>query len=273
MNNVRINDNVTVGKSGTLVLISGPCVIENEKDTLYHAEQLCSICREVNIPFVFKASYDQANRSSLASYRGPGIEKGLAILKKVKETFHIPVVSDIHSVQEISRAQEVLDILQIPAFLCRQTDIIVTAAKTGKVVNIKKGQFLSPWEVKNVITKVTESGNKRVLITERGYSFGYNNLVSDFRSIPIMQDMGYPVVFDVTHSVQIPGGLGDASGGQREFIPVLAKCAIAAGADALFLEVHRNPEQAPCDGPNSLPLREVSSLLRVLCAIKNVVSQ
>ena len=267
---IRVS-NIVFGQKKTFVFISGPCVIESERSALYHAERLVDVSGSLNIPFIYKSSYDKANRSSLYSYRGPGLLRGLAILQKIKKKYNIPILSDVHSVEEIRVAKDVLDIIQIPAFLCRQTDIVLNAARTGKVINVKKGQFLSPWEVSNIIEKITSQGNNNIVITERGFSFGYNNLVNDFRSIPIIHQMGYPVVFDATHSVQMPGGIGHASGGRREFIPVLSKCAIAAGADALFIEVHRNPSQAKCDGPNSLPLRELKSLLKVLCAIKKAI--
>ncbi|MBU1862127.1 MAG: 3-deoxy-8-phosphooctulonate synthase [Candidatus Omnitrophica bacterium] len=267
---IKIN-NIVFGEKKRFVFIGGPCVIENEKSALRHAEKLIRLSTDLKIPFVYKSSFDKANRSSHTSYRGPGLKKGLSILKKIKQEYKIPVVSDVHSVEEVTVAQEVLDIIQIPAFLCRQTDLIFAAAKTGKVVNIKKGQFVSPWEVINIIKKVLSQGNKKILITERGFSFGYNNLVNDFRSIPIIRAMGYPVVFDGTHSVQMPGGLGKISGGMREFIPMLSKCAIAAGVDAIFLEVHEDPSKALCDGPNTLPLGEVKDLLTVLSAIKKVI--
>jgi 2-dehydro-3-deoxyphosphooctonate aldolase (KDO 8-P synthase) len=266
-----IVDSVTFGNDDAFVFIGGPCVIEDEKSTLEHAEALIRISAELKIPYVFKASYDKANRSSVTAYRGPGLVEGLRILAKVKKEFEVPVISDVHSVEEIEKAQDVLDILQIPAFLCRQTDMIIAAAKTKKIVNIKKGQFLSPWEVQNLIDKALSEGNERILITERGFSFGYNNLVSDFRAIPIVRAMGFPVVFDATHSVQMPGGLGSSSGGKREFVPVLSKCAIAAGADAIFLEVHKDPQHAKCDGANSLALSDVKGLLTTLVAIKKAV--
>lgn len=262
---------VTFGEAGKIVFIGGPCVIEDEKSALYHAEKLIKITQELKIPFVYKSSYDKANRTSVNSFRGPGLMKGLAILKKVRDTFNVPILSDAHSVEEIKVAQDVLDIIQIPAFLCRQTDIILAAAATKRIVNVKKGQFMSPWEIKNIIDKVHSEGNKNILITERGFSFGYNNLVSDFRSIQIIRQMGCPVVFDATHSVQMPGGEGSSSGGKREFVPVLAKCAAAADADGIFLEVHRDPSQAKCDGPNSLPLKEVKGLLSVIKNIKKAV--
>ena len=270
VNTVKLGD-ITFGKDKEFVFLGGPCVIESEDSAMFHAEALIKITEKFGIPYVFKASYDKANRSSIDSFRGPGIDEGLRILNKVKTEFNVPVVSDVHSVDDIKKAKDVLDIIQIPAFLCRQTDMLVEAARTGKIVNVKKGQFLSPWEVKNLINKIAANDNEKILITERGFSFGYNNLVSDFRSIPIIRGFGAPVVFDATHSVQMPGGAGTSSGGKSEFIPTLAKCAIAAGADAIFMEVHRNPLEAKCDGPNSLVLDTVTELLRVLKDIKAVV--
>lgn len=264
---VRLN-NISFGNRDEFVLIAGPCVIESEASVLRHAEQISKIARELKIPYVFKASYDKANRSSIGSFRGPGIQEGLKILAKVKKEFHLPILSDVHSVEEVEQAQEVLDILQVPAFLCRQTDLIVACAKTKKIVNVKKGQFLSPWDVKNIVEKIESAGNQTILLTERGVSFGYQNLVSDFRAIPIMQSFGYPVVFDATHSVQLPGGLGNASDGQAEFIPILARCAIAAGADAIFMEVHEDPKSAKSDGPNNLPLFLLKDLLEILKQIR-----
>lgn len=269
MKQIRLN-NIIFGNPTEFVLIAGPCVIENETSVMRHAEQISKITRELGIPYVFKASYDKANRSSVHSFRGPGIGKGLKILAKVKKEFQIPVLSDVHSVDEANLAAEVLDILQIPAFLCRQTDLIIACAKTRKIVNAKKGQFLSPWDMKNVVEKIESAGNQNILLTERGVSFGYQNLISDFRSIPIMQSFGYPVVFDATHSVQTPGGLGHASGGEAHFIPTLARCAVAAGADALFMEVHENPRKAKSDGPNNLPLEALSGLLSDLKRIREV---
>ena len=264
---VRLN-NVTFGNPDEFVLIAGPCVIESEASALRHAEQISKIARDLKIPYVFKASYDKANRSSVNSFRGPGITEGLKILAKVKKEFQLPILSDVHSVQEVEQAKEVLDILQVPAFLCRQTDLILTCAKSKKIVNVKKGQFLSPWDMKNIVEKIESAGNQAILLTERGVSFGYQNLVSDFRAIPIMQSFGYPVIFDVTHSVQLPGGLGSASGGQAEFIPTLARCAVAAGADALFMEVHEDPKSAKSDGPNNLPLTHLQELLQILKQIR-----
>jgi len=245
---------IKIGHNNPLAFIAGPCVIESEESTLQAAHKIKKISESLNIPVIFKSSYDKANRTSVNSFRGPGIKAGLAILDKVKQETGLPVLSDVHSVDEIETASEVLDVIQIPAFLCRQTEIILAAARTGKTVNIKKGQFLAPGDVKNIIDKVISAGNDNIMITERGTTFGYNNLVVDMRGIPIMQGFGFPVVYDATHSVQLPGGQGSCSGGQREFIETLAKSAVAAGCDAVFLEVHENPDEAPCDGPNMLPL-------------------
>ena len=264
---------VVFGDPRQIVLIGGPCVIESEEHALRHAEKILQVAREVNIPYVFKASYDKANRSSGKSFRGPGLKKGLAILAKIKKEFEVPVISDVHSIEEIAPAAEVLDILQIPAFLCRQTDLLLAAGKTGRAVSVKKGQFLSPWEAKNIVDKLEETGCRKILLTERGASFGYQNLVSDFRSIPIMRGFGYPVIFDATHSVQIPGGKGTASGGMAEFIPMLARCGVVAGADALFMEIHENPAEALSDGPNALHLEKLRTLLEVLIELKRVVRE
>ena len=264
---------IVFGDSRQIVLIGGPCVIESEEHALRHAEKISKIAREMNVPYVFKASYDKANRSSGKSFRGPGLGKGLAILAKVKKEFDLPVISDIHSIEEIAPAAEVLDILQVPAFLCRQTDLLLAAAGTGRIVNVKKGQFLSPWEAKNIVDKLEEAGCRKILLTERGASFGYQNLVSDFRSIPIMRGFGYPVVFDATHSVQIPGGKGTASGGMAEFIPMLARCSVVAGADALFMESHENPAEALSDGPNALHLNKLRLLLEVVLELKKIMSR
>ncbi len=258
-------------KRDTLFLIAGPCVIESEAITLEVAEFLKDVSEELSIPVIFKTSYDKANRTSHISYRGPGIEKGLEIIKKVKEEFALPVLSDVHCKEEVKKASEVLDVIQIPAFLCRQTDLIIASAKTGLPVNIKKGQFLSPWDIKNVIAKVSSVGNHKILLTERGTCFGYNNLVVDMRSIPVMQGFGYPVVFDATHSVQLPSGAGDRSAGQRQFVPHLSRAAIAAGADGIFMEIHPDPDSALCDGPNSLPLKDVKPILETLMEIYDIV--
>ena len=268
---VKLAD-ITFGDPKSFVLIAGPCVIESEESALRHAEKISQIARDLNVPYVFKASYDKANRSSSKSFRGPGLDKGLDILKKVKKEFNLPVLSDVHSVQEVQVASEVLDILQIPAFLCRQTDLITAAGRTQKIVNVKKGQFLSPWDAKNIVDKLEDSGCRKILLTERGASFGYQNLVSDFRSIPVMRGFGYPVVYDATHSVQLPGGKGNASGGLAEFIPTLSKCSIVAGADAVFMEVHEKPEEALSDGPNALPFPELKGLLETLIQLKQVVA-
>jgi len=259
---------ILFGDPRGFVLIAGPCVIESEAQTLRHAERISRIAEKFKIPYVFKSSYDKANRSSVKSFRGPGLKKGLAVLAKVKEEFGLPVLSDIHCKEEVKPAQEVLDIIQIPAFLCRQTDLVIAAGKSKRIVNVKKGQFLSPWEIRNVIGKLEAAGNRNILITERGFSFGYQNLVNDFRAIPIIRGFGYPLVFDATHSVQLPGGEGASSGGRPQFIPTLARCAIAAGADALFLEVHEHPEKALSDGTNMLALNQLEKLLEILVDIR-----
>ena len=249
-------------------LVSGPCVIEDEAVTLRIADRLKTLTESLGIPFTFKASYDKANRTAITSFRGPGMTDGLRVLAKVKETLDVPVLSDVHRISEVSAAAEVLDVIQIPAFLCRQTDLILAVARTGKPVNVKKGQFLAPWDMVNIVEKIRSVSSVQPMITERGVMFGYNNLVVDFRGIQIMQQTGCPVVFDATHSVQLPGGAGTRSGGQREFAPVLARAAIAAGADGVFLEVHEDPDKALCDGPNSLPLDQLPGLLVQLKAIK-----
>jgi len=252
-------------------LIAGPCVIESEDLTLSIAHFLRETGERLGIPVIFKASYDKANRTSVDAYRGPGIDRGLEILRKVKEDAGLPLLSDVHSAEEIAKASGVLDVIQIPAFLCRQTDLLLAAGKTGQVVNIKKGQFLAPWDMKGACEKVLSTGNPRILLTERGTSFGYNNLVVDIRSIAVMKRFGFPVVFDATHSVQLPGGLGSSSGGQREFVEHLSRAAVASGVDGLFLEVHPDPNAALCDGPNSLPLDQVSPLLSLLKEIHRLV--
>ena len=268
---VVVVGNVSVGGRAPLALIAGPCVIEDEDTTLRAAEQLVGLAAELGIPLIFKSSYDKANRSSASSYRGPGLSKGLAILSDVKQRFECPVLSDVHEVEQVGPASEVLDVLQVPAFLCRQTDLLQAAARTGKPVNLKKGQFLAPWDMKNAIEKITEVGNTGILLTERGTCFGYNNLVSDMRALPLMRQFGYPVVFDATHSVQLPGGEGSQSGGQRELVPFLARAAVAAGCDALFLEVHESPDGARCDGPNMLALDSLPGLLREAMEIHEIV--
>ncbi len=268
-----ISGNVKIGNNRPLVLIAGPCVIEDESTTMRHAERLMTICNGISMPLIFKASYDKANRTSINAYRGPGMKDGLAILRKVKESFSVPVISDIHSIEQIAPAADVLDILQIPAFLCRQTDLLVAAAESGRIINVKKGQFLAPWDMKNVAGKIAASGNDNIILTERGASFGYNNLVVDMRSFPVMRATGYPVVFDATHSVQLPGGQGDSSGGQREFVEYLSRAAVATGIDGIFLEVHEDPDKALCDGPNSIPLSDLPQLLKTLMALDSVVKQ
>ena len=263
--------NLTINKNSPFFLIAGPCVIEDEDTTLKVASFLKKINQAMDIPIIFKTSYDKGNRTSLDSFRGPGIDKGLEIIHKVKEETGLPVLSDIHEVGEIERASRVLDIIQIPAFLCRQTDLLMAAARTGLPINIKKGQFLSPWEIEQALNKIISTGNRNILITERGTSFGYHNLVVDMRAIPIMQNFGFPVVFDATHSVQLPGGKGTSSGGQREFIEFLARAAVAAGANGVFMEIHPQPGSALCDGPNSLPLDQVIPLLELLKKIHSLV--
>lgn len=258
---------------GELVMIAGPCVIESAGATLEIARALKDISQELSLPLIFKASYDKANRTSLSSFRGPGLRAGLEILARVKEEVGLPVLSDVHQIIEVMPAAEVLDVLQIPAFLCRQTDLLVTAAKTGKPVNIKKGQFLAPWDMAPVVEKARAGGTTKILLTERGAMFGYNNLVVDFRSLPLLRSLGCPVILDVTHSVQLPGGQGTCSGGQRQFIPYLARAGVAVGADGLFMEVHPDPDAAKCDGPNSLPLKEVLPLWRELQALQRFLRE
>ena len=254
-----------------LTILAGPCVIESQEILERTAEKLKKIAQKLDVNFVFKSSFDKANRSSINSYRGPGIEKGLEMLSKVKKDFELPIVTDIHTSEQAKIAAEVADIIQIPAFLCRQTDLLIAAAKTGKIVNIKKGQFLAPEQMKPLINKVKEAGNSNILLTDRGTTFGYNNLVSDFRAIPIMQDLGYPVIFDATHSVQLPGTGDDCSGGDRRFVSVLAKSAMAAGANGLFFEVHPNPDEALCDGPNMIALKDAEDLFKICKDIFEIV--
>lgn len=270
MKQIKIGDFV-VGNNKKFILIAGPCVLENEKSAMDTARYLQKITTKLKIPFVFKASYDKANRTSINSYRGPGAKKGLAILKTVKKELNIPVLSDVHRFEEISAAAKILDIIQVPAFLCRQTDFVTEIAKKARVINVKKGQFLAPWDVVNIIEKAKAAGNDNIMITERGASFGYNNLVFDVRSLPIIRDMGYPVIFDATHSVQLPGGNGTSSGGQRDMVKYLARAAVAAGVDGIFFEVHRDPEKALCDGANSLYLSEMEELLTMLKQIDSLV--
>jgi 2-dehydro-3-deoxyphosphooctonate aldolase (KDO 8-P synthase) len=261
----------SLNQRGRLVLISGPCVIESEKLCLQVAAKLQKTCERLGITYVFKASYDKANRTSGKSFRGPGLEEGLQGIVKVGQELGVPVLTDVHTEEQARRAGDCVDILQIPAFLCRQTDLINAAVKTGHIVNLKKGQFLSPQEMGQVVKKATEAGAAKLLLTERGTTFGYNNLVADMRSIPILQRLGFPVIFDATHSVQLPGGGGDKSSGQREFAPVLARSALAAGADGLFIETHPNPDKAMSDGPNMIPLAEMPGLLEGLLKVFEAV--
>ncbi|MBI5603980.1 MAG: 3-deoxy-8-phosphooctulonate synthase [Deltaproteobacteria bacterium] len=256
-----------VCKNTPLLIIAGPCVIEDESTTVAIARELKEIQKRLNIPLVFKASYDKANRTSIHSFRGPGLEAGLDLLDFIRARFELPVLSDVHQVHEIEKAAQVLDVIQVPAFLCRQTDLLTAVGRTGRPVNVKKGQFLSPWDMRFVLDKITETGNDQILVTERGTTFGYNNLVVDFRSLPILSGFGYPVIFDATHSVQLPGGREGESGGERKFVPFLSRAAVAAGVQGVFLEVHLEPEKALCDGANSWPLNKLEDLLRSLMAI------
>jgi 2-dehydro-3-deoxyphosphooctonate aldolase (KDO 8-P synthase) len=268
---------ITVGGGAPLVLIGGPCAIEDEKHALMTAERLAKIAADRRVSFIYKSSYDKANRFSINSYRGPGLREGLRILRKVRDTLGLPVLSDVHQVSEVAPAAEVLDVLQIPAFLCRQTDLILAVAKTGKPVNVKKGQFVAPGDMKNVVDKILSVGNRSILLTERGASFGYHNLVVDMRGLAIMRALGFPVVFDATHSVQLPGGAGDRSGGERQYVPALARAAVAFGIDALFMEMHENPDRTLpdgrplSDGPNMLRIDDLPPLLQQLQAIESAV--
>jgi len=270
MNIVQVG-NYKIGQGQPLALLAGPCVLEGFERSLMIGREVKKICQELGIPYIFKASFDKANRSSYNSFRGPGIEEGLKLLAAIKKELQVPVVTDVHEPWQCEKADEVVDILQIPAFLCRQTDLVWAAAKTGKCVNVKKGQFLAPWDMKNVIGKVEEAGNKNLLLTERGSSFGYNTLVTDMRGLAIMRELGYPVVMDATHSVQIPGGKGTSSGGQSQYVPHMARAAAAVGVDALFLEVHDNPAEALSDGPNMVALKDLKALLQDVIAIDKVV--
>jgi len=251
-----------IGGGKPLVVIAGPCVIESRDSALRHAALIKQAADSAGMPLIYKSSYDKANRTSLSSFRGPGIEEGLRILAEVKREIGVPVLTDVHEKEQVDSVKQVADVLQIPTFLCRQTDFVVAVAKSGNVVNIKKGQFLAPWDVRNIVEKIVASGNQQILVTERGVSFGYNNLVSDMRSLVVLRDFGYPVVFDGTHSLQLPGGLGHASGGERRYIPALARAAVAVGIDALFMEVHEDPDRALSDGPNSLPLKDLEGVLK-----------
>lgn len=260
-----------IGAGKSLALIAGPCVIEGREAALRHATLIREVTDRVGIPYIYKSSYDKANRSSLESYRGPGIERGLEILAEVKEKIGVPLLTDVHEKEQVSLVQEVVDVIQIPAFLCRQTDFVIAVAQSGRVINVKKGQFLAPLDMRNVIEKIVSTGNEQVMVTERGVSFGYNHLISDMRSLVVMRELGYPVVFDATHSLQLPGGLGKSSGGERQFIGALARAGVAVGIDAIFMEVHENPDRALSDGPNSLSLRDLEGLLKRLKEIDGIV--
>ncbi len=260
--NVKITDKVSIGGKKRFTLIAGPCSIESEELVMEIAGKVKEITDRLGIEYIFKASFDKANRSSINSYRGPGLEKGLEILKKVKEKYNLPIITDIHEPGQAEKLAEVVDIIQIPAFLCRQTDLLVAAAKTGKPLNVKKGQFLAPWDMKNVVNKIKESGNENIMLCERGAMFGYNNLVVDMRSLLEMREFGYPIVFDATHSVQKPGGQGDTTGGNREYVFPLMRAALAIGVDAIFAEVHPNPDEALSDGPNTLRLDDLEEILK-----------
>ncbi len=262
---------INISNSQKFTLIAGPCQLESEQHALDVAGQLKEITQKLSIELIYKTSFDKANRTSLKGKRGAGLDKSLPVFDKIRKDLEIPVLTDIHNIDQCAVVSEHVDVLQIPAFLCRQTDLLVAAAKTGKIINVKKGQFLAPWDMTNVIKKIEDSGNKNILVTERGASFGYNTLVSDMRSIPIMAKNGYPVVFDATHSVQQPGGMGDKSGGQREFVEYLARAAVAVGVAAVFIETHPDPDNAPSDGPNMLPISKLSSLLKQLIQIDKLV--
>src|SRR5947207_2815299 len=264
-------EKLQLGGGLPLAVIAGPCVIESEESALRHAAALKEKADRVGVPYIFKSSYDKANRSSLHSFRGPGLEEGLEILAAVKKKIGVPILTDVHESDQVARVKEVADILQIPAFLCRQTDFVVAVASSGKIVNVKKGQFLAPWDMRNIVEKIRSTGNDQILLTERGASFGDNNLVSDMRSLVVMGELGYPVVFDATHSLQLPGGLGSASGGARTSTPALARAGVAAGVDALFMEVHEDPDRALSDGPNSLDLKDFESLLRIIKQLDDLV--
>ena len=271
---VVLDDEIVFGDNQRpFVLIAGPCVLEGLERSLMIGKKIKEITERTGIPYIFKASFDKANRSSIKSYRGPGLEDGLEILKAIKKELQVPVLTDIHQPEQAGPVAEVVDIIQIPALLCRQTDLLIAAAETGLVVNIKKGQFMAPWDMKKVVEKIVSTGNQKILLTERGISFGYNNLVVDMTSLPVMRDTGYPVVFDATHSVQRPGAKGETSGGDRQFVPYLSRAAAAVGIDALFMEVHDNPEEALSDGSNMLYLDDLEGLLEEVLAIDNVVKR
>jgi 2-dehydro-3-deoxyphosphooctonate aldolase (KDO 8-P synthase) len=269
---IQINEKIRIGGDHPLFLIGGPCVLENEEHALFLAREIQAICNDLNIPYIFKASYDKANRSSLGSYRGPGFQKGLQLLENIKNRLGISVLSDVHETIQVEKAAQVLDIIQIPAFLCRQTDLLIEAARTKKPLNIKKGQFMAPQDMKNVVEKILSQGNENIILTERGTSFGYNQLIVDIRSIPIMKELGFPVVIDASHSVQKPGEKGSCSGGEAEFIPHMAAAGIAVGADGLFLEIHDNPSKALSDGYNSLNLNKLRDVLTLILRLKKALN-
>ncbi|TCS80481.1 3-deoxy-8-phosphooctulonate synthase [Pectinatus cerevisiiphilus] len=272
MNNVKIAD-FEVGPGNPLLLLAGPCVLEGYERSLYIGKRTKEIADRLGIPYVFKASFDKANRSSYKGFRGPGLKEGLAILKKIKEELNVPVISDVHTEEQVGPAAKVLDVIQIPAFLCRQTDLLYAAAKTGKTVNVKKGQFMAPGDMKNVIDKIKSAGNERIMLTERGVSFGYNNLVVDMRAFPIMRSFGYPVIFDATHSVQLPGAGGTCSAGNSEYVEYLTRAAVGAGVDGLFMEVHDNPKEALSDGPNMVRLDDLAGILEDALAIHEITKK
>ena len=272
MKNIKIKfNNFIISNDKKICLIAGPCQLESEKHALKMAESIKKICDKIGINLIYKTSFDKANRTSLKSKRGLGLIKSIKIFKKIKENFEIPVLTDVHDINQCNIVAEAVDVIQIPAFLCRQTDLLVAAAKTNKIVNVKKGQFMAPWDMINVVKKISDSGNDKILLTERGASFGYNTLISDMRSLPIMAKYGYPIVFDATHSVQQPGGYGNKSGGQREFIEYLSRAAVAVGVSALFIETHNDPDNAPSDGPNMLPIKKLENLLKKVVDIDNLI--
>ena len=272
MKNITVNcDGIKISNEEKVCLIAGPCQLETEQHALDMAGKISEISKKYNIGFIYKTSFDKANRTSLKSKRGAGLEKSLPIFDKIKKQINVPILTDIHNAEQCSIVANHVDVLQIPAFLCRQTDLLVAAAKTNKVINVKKGQFLAPWDMSNVIKKISDTGNSNILITERGASFGYNTLVSDMRSIPIMAQTGYPIVFDATHSVQQPGGMGDKSGGERKFVSHLSRAAVAVGIAAVFIETHQDPDNAPSDGPNMVPLNEMDSLVNKLLEIDKLI--
>ena len=272
MKNIKIKfKNFNISNDKKICLIAGPCQLESEKHALKMAETIKKICDKIGINLIYKTSFDKANRTSLKSKRGLGLKKSINIFKKIKDNFDIPVLTDVHDINQCNIVAEAVDVIQIPAFLCRQTDLLIAAAKTNKIVNVKKGQFMAPWDMINVVKKISDSGNNKIILTERGASFGYNTLISDMRSLPIMAKYGYPIVFDATHSVQQPGGYGNKSGGQREFIEYLSKAAVAVGVSALFIETHNDPDNAPSDGPNMLPIKKLENLLKKVVDIDNLI--